>query len=81
MNLIGLQLHFIDHYVKKNTKIYIRFNKWIRRISKNNLLKHYGSISKIKRASIESLNEVDGIGIKTAKSFIKNLIILMVKIK
>ena len=38
---------------------------------KNNLLKHYSSISKIKRASIESLNEVDGIGIKTAKIIYK----------
>ena len=71
MNLIGLQLPFIELYVKKITKIYIRFNKWIREYRKNNLLKHYSSISKIKRASIESLNEVDGIGIKTAKIIYK----------
>ena len=38
---------------------------------KNNLLKYFGSISKIKKASIESLTKVDGIGINTAKTIHK----------
>ena len=38
---------------------------------KNNLLKHFGSVAKIKTASIKSLSSVNGIGINTAKIIYK----------
>ena len=38
---------------------------------KNNLLKHFGSVAKIKTASIKSLSSVNGIGVNTAEIIYK----------
>ena len=39
-------------------------------IRKNNLLEHFGSIHKIKKATEEELTKVDGIGMKTAMNLL-----------
>ena len=38
---------------------------------KNNLLKHFGSVAKIKTASIKSISRVNGIGLHTAEIIYK----------
>ena len=45
---------------------------------KNNLLKHFGSVAKIKTASIKSISRVNGIGLHTAEIIYKKFGILLV---
>ena len=48
----------------------------IGRVRKKILLRYFGSLEQIKRASIDDLSEVSGIGKSTAKSIYKNNYIL-----
>ena len=40
---------------------------------KKSLIRYFGSIEQLKRASIEDLTEVSGIGLNTAKSIFEEL--------
>ena len=43
------------------------------KVRKNSLIRYFGSVEQLKRASIEDLTEVSGIGLNTAKSIFKEL--------
>ena len=43
------------------------------KVRKKSLIRYFGSIEQLKRASIEDLTEVSGIGLKTAKSIFEEL--------
>ena len=43
------------------------------KVRKKSLIRYFGSVEQLKRASIEDLTEVSGIGLNTAKSIFKEL--------
>ena len=43
------------------------------KVRKKSLIRYFGSIEQLKRASIEDLTEVSGIGLNTAKSIFEEL--------
>ncbi|MEL0243980.1 MAG: helix-hairpin-helix domain-containing protein, partial [Gammaproteobacteria bacterium] len=43
------------------------------KVRKKALIRYFGSLEQLKRASIEDLTEVSGIGLKTAKSIFEEL--------
>ena len=58
---------------KEMTKSVLDEIEGIGEVKRNNLLKHFGSVDKIKKASIEELTQVKGINESLAKVIKENL--------